>query len=172
MNVGPEGGAALLTGVAIMPIAGGDPAKALIAGAWLAVFTGIILIAAGKLRLGVVANFLSTPVLVGYLNGAALVIIVSQWGRLFGIELKEERFFLRLIEWYQKLPEMHQTTLMVGIAVIVLLILFRFLIPRVPPLVPVFFIALVAASLIDFNSMGVSVIGEIRDRVPKHWDST
>jgi SulP family sulfate permease len=77
MNVGPDGAVALLAGVVIMPLTGGDPAKGLIVGAWLAVFTGLILIAAGKLRLGVVASFLSTPVLLGYLNGAALVIIVS-----------------------------------------------------------------------------------------------
>jgi SulP family sulfate permease len=167
MNVGPDGAVALMAGVVIMPLTGGDPAKGLIVGAWLAVFTGLILIAAGKLRLGVVASFLSTPVLLGYLNGAALVIIVSQWGKLFGIDLKQERFFLRLIEWFQKVPEMHQATLAVGVAVIILLYLAKWLIPRLPPLVPVFFIALVSGVLIDFDAMGVSVIGEIRDRVPQ-----
>jgi SulP family sulfate permease len=167
MNVGPDGGVALLAGVAIMPLAGGDPAKGLIVGAWLAVFTGLILIAAGKLRLGLVASFLSTPVLLGYLNGAALVIIVSQWGKLFGIDLEQERFFLRLIEWFQKVPETHIVTLAVGIAVIVLLYLARWLVPRLPPLVPVFFIVLVSGALIDFDAMGVSVIGEIRERTPQ-----
>jgi len=167
MNVGPDGGVALLAGVAIVPLVGGDPAKAMIAGAWLAVFTGAILIAAGKLRLGVVANFLSTPVLLGYLNGAALVIIVSQWGKLFGIDLKQDKFILRLAEWVQKLPETHVATLITGIVVIVLLVLCKRLIPKLPPLVPVFFIALVGGILINFDGMGVSVIGEIRDITPK-----
>ena len=167
MNVGPDGAVALLAGVAIMPLSGGDPAKSLIVGAWLAVFTGIILITAAKLRLGVVANFLSTPVLQGYLNGAALVIIVSQWGKLFGIDLEQELFFLRLVEWFQKVPETHLTTLTVGIIIIVLLYLARWLVPRVPPLVPVFFIALISGVLIDFDALGLSVIGEIRDRTPQ-----
>ena len=117
MNVGPDGAVVLLTGVAILPpLTGGDPAKALIAGAWLALFNGVILITAAKLRLGVIASFLSTPVLLGYLNGAALVIIVSQWGKLFGIELEQNRFFMRLIEWFDKVPTTHIETLAVGYA--------------------------------------------------------
>ena len=168
MNVGPDGAVALLAGVAILPLTGGDPAKGLIAGSWLAVFTGIILVTAAKLRLGVIASFLSTPVLLGYLNGAALVIIVSQWGKLFGIDLEQDRFFLRLIEWFQKVPDTHLETLAVGGSVLVLLVLAKRLIPRLPPLVPVFFVALVAGVFFDFDgSLGVSVIGEIRDRVPQ-----
>lgn len=166
MNVGPDGAVALLAGVAIIPITGGDPAMGLIAGAWLALFTGAILITAAKLRLGVVASFLSTPVLLGYLNGAALVIIVSQWGKLFGIDLEQESFFPRLVEWFQKVPETHPETLAVGVAVLVLLVLSKRLIAGVPPLVPVFFVALVSGLVVDFDSLGVSVIGEIRSRAP------
>ena len=43
MNVGPDGAVALLVGTAILPLTGGDPAKAVIAGTWLAIFTGLIL---------------------------------------------------------------------------------------------------------------------------------
>ena len=89
MNVGPDGAVALLVGTAILPLTGGDPAKAMIAGTWLAIFTGLILIMAARFKLGVVASFLSAPVLLGYLNGAALVIVMSQWGKLFGVELEQ-----------------------------------------------------------------------------------
>ena len=163
MNVGPDGGVALLAGVAIAPVVVDDPNKALIAGAWLALFTGIILIVAGKFRLGVVANFLSSPVLLGYLNGAALVIIVSQWGKLFGIDLEEDRFILRLIEWIEKIPETHLATLGVGVVVLILLVLAKRFISKLPPIVPVFFIALISGLLIDFEAIGVGEIGEIRD---------
>lgn len=166
MNVGPDGAVALLAGVVILPLTDGDPGKALIASAWLAVFTGFILIAAAALRLGVVASFLSTPVLMGYLNGAAFVIIVSQWGKLFGIDLEEERFTLRLIEWVEKVGDTHATTLAVGAGVIALLFVAKWLIPRLPPLVPVFFIMLVCSYFIDFKAMDVGVIGEIRELTP------
>jgi SulP family sulfate permease len=167
MNVGPDGAVALLAGVVILPLTGGDPANALIASSWLAVFTGIILVAAAALRLGVVASFLSTPVLLGYLNGAAFVIIVSQWGKLFGIDLEQEGFIQRLIEWVQKLDNMHTTTLAVGAGVIVLLVIAKWLIPRLPPLVPVFFIMFVASYFVDFKAMDVGVIGEIRELTPQ-----
>ena len=167
MNVGPDGAVALLAGVAIMPIVAGDPSKGVIAGAWLALFTGAILLVAAKLRLGVVASFLSTPVLLGYLNGAAVVIIVSQWGKLFGIDLENESLWKRFIEWIDKLPETHMETLYTAVAVLILLFIFKLLIKRIPPLVPVFFIAMVCGIFVDFETMGVGVIGELRSRIPE-----
>lgn len=167
MNVGPDGAVALLAGMAILPLAGGDPAKSLIAGAWLALFTGAILILVAKLRLGIVASFLSAPVLLGYLNGAALVIVVSQWGNLFGLKVEESSFFLRIIEWASKLPDTHVMTLAVGVSVLILLMLTKRLVPRISPLVPVFFIALIGGFLIDFDAMGLKVIGEIREVAPE-----
>ena len=167
MNVGPDGAVALLAGTVILPLTGGDPEKGLIIGGWLAIFTGVILITVAKFRLGAIASFLSTPVLLGYLNGAAFVIVVSQWGKLFGIDLKEERFFLRLIEWSQKVAETHLPTMVVGVSVILLLMLFKRFLPRVPPLVPVFIAVMICGLLVNFEAIGVSVIGEIRDPAPQ-----
>ena len=167
MNVGPDGAVALLVGTAILPLSDGDPAKAMVAGTWLAIFTGLILILAAKLRLGVVASFLSAPVLLGYLNGAALVIIISQWGKLFGIGLEQEGLVQRLVEWYEKVPGTHLPTLAVAAVTLVLLVASKRLIKRLPPLVPVFFIALIAGVLVDFEGMGVGTIGEISDFGPK-----
>lgn len=162
MNVGPDGAVALLVGAAILPLTGGDPAKAMIAGIWLALFTGVILIMAAKFKLGVVANFLSAPVLLGYLNGAALVIVISQWGKLFGVDLEQEGLVQRVIEWTEKLPQTHLPTLAVAAVTLVLLVVSKRLIKRLPPLVPVFFVGLVAGMLFDFNTVGVETIGQIR----------
>ena len=161
MNVGPDGAVALLVGTAILPLTAGDPSKAVVAGTWLALFTGIILIIASKFKLGAVANFLSAPVLLGYLNGAAVVIVMSQWGKLFGLDLQQEGLLQRAIEWSTKLPEMHLPTLVVAVVTLLLLVLSRFLIKSIPPLVPVFFIGLVAGVMYDFKALGVDTIGEI-----------
>lgn len=167
MNVGPDGAVALLVGAAILPLTGGDPAKAVIAGTWLAIFTGLILILAAKFKLGVVASFLSAPVLLGYLNGAALVIIISQWGKLFGVGLEQDMLVLRLIEWVDKVPQTHMPTLGVAVATLIALVIFKRAIKRLPPLVPVFFLALILGFLIDFEAMGVGTIGAIGDTAPK-----
>ena len=172
MNVGPDGAVALLVGAAILPLTGGDPAKAMIAGTWLAVFTGLILIIAARFKLGVVASFLSTPVLLGYLNGAALVIVMSQWGKLFGVELEQEGLVQRIIEWVDRVPDTHLSTLGVAAATLVLLVIFKRTITRLPPLVPVFFLALVSGVLVDFEAMGVETIGAISNIAPKAMEFT
>ena len=170
MNVGPDGAVALLVGTAILPLTDGDPAKAVVMGTWLAIFTGLILILAAKLKLGVIASFLSAPVLLGYLNGAAIVIIVSQWGKLFGVDLEEEGLVQRLIEWVEKVPGTHLPTLAVAAVTLVLLVISRRIIKRLPPLVPVFFLALVCGVLIDFTGMGIGTIGDIGDLGPKSME--
>ena len=162
MNVGPDGAVALLVGAAILPLTGGDPAKAVVAGTWLAFFTGVILILAAGFKLGVVATFLSSPVLLGYLNGAALVIVISQWGKLFGVDLEQEGLVQRVIEWAEKLPQTHLPTLAVAATTLVLLLVSKYLIKRLPPLVPVFFVGLVAGILFDFNTVGIETLGQIR----------
>lgn len=172
MNVGPDGAVALLVGTAILPLTGGDPAKAIIAGTWLAIFTGLILIIAARFKLGVVASFLSTPVLLGYLNGAALVIVISQWGKLFGVGLEQEGLVQRIIEWVDKVPDTHLPTLGVAVATLVLLVIFKRLITRLPPLVPVFFLALASGLLVDFGAMGVETIGAISGIAPKAMEFT
>jgi SulP family sulfate permease len=165
MNVGPDGAVALLVGTAILPLTAGDPTKAVVAGTWLALFTGVILIVASKFKLGVIASFLSAPVLLGYLNGAAVVIVMSQWGKLFGIDLEQDGLVQRVLEWSTKLSETHAPTLAVAVATLLLLVISKRLIKRIPPLVPVFFIGLVAGVLYDFKAIGVETIGEISTTV-------
>jgi SulP family sulfate permease len=81
LMVGPEAGtammvAAVLTGAGIEP-----PEQRLAAAALVAVMVGAVLVAAGLFRLGAIADFLSRPILVGYINGIALVLIASQLER-------------------------------------------------------------------------------------------
>ncbi len=76
--VGPDTTIALLAGSVIAPLALGDPARAAALAAMLALMAGTFLLIAGRIRLGNVADLLSTPVLVGYANGAALILIGTQ----------------------------------------------------------------------------------------------
>ncbi|TNF95936.1 MAG: STAS domain-containing protein [Gammaproteobacteria bacterium] len=78
----------------------------------------------------------------------------------------------RVIEWVEKVPHTHLSTLYTGVATLVLLVIFKRLITRIPPLVPVFFLALVCGLLVDFNAMGVGVIGTIKDIAPKAMEFT
>src|SRR5262245_54346113 len=78
--VGPDAAIAIMVGAAVGPLSDGDPGKAVALSAWLALLAAIILLLAAWLRLGAAADFLSSPVMLGFMNGAAVVIISSQLG--------------------------------------------------------------------------------------------
>jgi MFS superfamily sulfate permease-like transporter len=91
LSMGPEATTALMTVVAIKPLAAGDPARYAELASTLALLTGLMAVVAWLLRLGFVADLLSRPVLVGYMAGVALIMIADQlqqsgrgwcrWGR-------------------------------------------------------------------------------------------
>ena len=96
--VGPDTTIALLAGSVIAPLAVGDPGRAAALAAALALMTGVILVVAGRVGLGDIADLLSTPVLVGYAAGAALILIGTQLPVLLGLALPRDAFFLRLYD--------------------------------------------------------------------------
>jgi len=83
---GPDAAIGLLAGSAILPLSGGDPARIVVLAAVLSILSGVVLLLAARLKLGVIADLLSRPVLIGYLNGASLVLIATQLGKMFGIK--------------------------------------------------------------------------------------
>src|SRR5215213_7189584 len=88
--VGPEAGVAIIVAASLAPLAGGDPTRyAALAGA-LALLVAGVLVVGGLVRVGFIVDFVSKPVLSGYIIGAAFIIIASQLGKLFGISLDEE----------------------------------------------------------------------------------
>ena len=93
--VGPDAAIALLVGAAIGPLAMDDPGKAVTLATMLALLTAAVLLLMARLRLGIAADFLSSPALLGFMNGAAVVIIGSQIGKLCGISLSSDNTLLR-----------------------------------------------------------------------------
>ena len=91
LSMGPEATTALMTAIAIRPLAAGDPARYAELAALLAVLVGLMSAAAWLLRLGVVADLLSRPILVGYMAGVALNIIADQLSLVTGSRLPDRR---------------------------------------------------------------------------------
>ena len=165
--VGPDAAIALLVGAAIGPLAAGDAGKAATLATVLAFLTAGVLLLMAKLRLGIAADFLSSPAMLGFMNGAAVVIVGSQIGKFSGVKLEENNTLLRLGEWVTRLGETHPHTLLVGLACVVVLALCKWGIRRVPGAVAVFVLAMIAGRLVDFAALGVPVIGTVDLHVPE-----
>jgi SulP family sulfate permease len=164
--VGPDAAIALLVGSAIGPLVLDDPGKAVTLSTVLALLTAGVLLLMARLRLGIAADFLSSPALLGFMNGAAVVIIGSQIGKLCGISLETDNTLLRFFEWARRLGSTHATTLIVGLICIAVLVLCRWKLRSVPGAVVVFALAMVAGRIIDFTQHGMQVIGKIDLNIP------
>src|SRR5262245_3386330 len=164
--VGPDAAIALLVGAAIGPLAADDPGKAVTLATVLALLTAGVLFLMARLRLGIAADFLSSPALHGFMNGAAVVIIGSQIGKLCGIPLTESNTLLRFWEWASKLGSSHVPTVVVGLFSIFMLVACRWMLPRIPGAVALFVLALIAGRCIDFSHYGLQLIGTVNLRLP------
>jgi SulP family sulfate permease len=143
-----------------------DSEEAIVAAAVLALIAGGLLLAAGLLRLGFVADFLSGPVLSGFTTGAALIIISSQLGKLFGIEVDADGFFETIWEVASSLGETNGSTLALGVGAIVMLLAMQRWLPSLPSSLIVVVLGIAAVSIFDLKAEGVSVVGDIPAGLP------
>jgi SulP family sulfate permease len=163
---GPDAAIAILVGAAVGPLSEGDPGKAVVLSTWLALLAAAILLLAAWLKLGGIAEFLSSPVMLGFMNGAAVVIIASQLGKFSGIRLEHEDTLQKLLEWLTRVGESHGPTLACGLAGIAILAALRWWLPRVPGTIVVFALALIAGRFVDFRALNVAVIGTVDTSIP------
>ncbi len=158
---------AILTGAQLaIVVPSGDPAALLTASATLAALVGVMLIMAAVLRLGVVASFISEPVLTGFNAGIGLVIVLDQLPKLLGIHFDKGGFVQNLVALVQHLPETSLVTLAVGGAMLVILLGLECFVPRLPaPLVAVG-AGIAASGLFALQGYGVETVGEIPRGLP------
>ena len=163
---GPDAAIGLLAGSAILPLAGGDAARAVMLAAELALLSGAVLLLAAKLHLGAIADLLSRPVLIGYLNGASLLLVATQLGKLFGIKLEGEEFFKILHTLLGELDHTHGTTLLLGLGLIALLFVLGRNFPKIPGALAAAAVAIVLADFLDLDAAGVALVGAVPSGMP------
>ena len=137
--VGPMSATAALSAAAVAELATQGSGRFAALTVTLAITTGVIGVIAGLARLGFVANFISEPVLKGFIIGLALTIIVGQLPKLFGVPKGEGDFFEQLWHLLGELDEIHWLTLLLGLVSLALILGLR----RVAPMVPGSLVAVV-----------------------------
>jgi high affinity sulfate transporter 1 len=158
---------AILAGTQLgLAVPDGDPARLITAAATLSALTGLILVAASLLRLGFVANFISTPVLTGFKAGIGFVIVLDQVPKLLGIHITKNGFFNDVVSIVHHIPETSLLTLAVALVALVVLAGMERLWPHSPaPLVAVGG-GIAASWFFGFNVLGVSTVGLIPQGLP------
>ena len=164
--VGPDIAISLLMASAIAPLAVGDPSHAAVLAATMAVLSGLLLLLGARAKIGAIADFLSKPVLVGYMTGAALILVASQLDKLFGVRLDHNDFFPRLAELASKGHQAHPPTLLFGLGVLAAIVVLRRVAPKVPPALVVVAAALAASLALHLEGRGVAVVGAFPRGLP------
>jgi high affinity sulfate transporter 1 len=164
--VGSSAAAAAVVASAIAPLAGGDAGLYLALSMMLALLVGLMCIAASFLRLGAIADFLSKPILVGFMNGVSISIVLSQFAPLFGIPIASSGFFPRVLEFVRGLSLTHLPTLAIGILSLAVLVASGRYLRKVPAALLAMLVAGVAAWLFSLEQAGVAMIGQVPAGLP------
>lgn len=158
---------AILTGSELaLAVPDGDPARLIVATATLTALTGALLIAASVLRLGFVANFISTPVLTGFKAGIGLVIVLDQIPKLLGIHIAKEGFFRDVLSVIGHLMETSPITFAIAVATLVSLAVMERLKPHSPAPLVVMAAGIAASWYFGLAALGVSTVGLIPPSLP------
>ena len=167
LSTGPVAMTSLLTAASIAPMAAAGSEQFYAYAILLALLSGVIQIGFGLARMGVLLNFLSHPVLMGFINAAALIIAISQIPAFLGISIKQSKHLL-LDTWnvLANLDALHGMSLVFGLSAFALLYFFKRVFPKLPGvLITVGFLTWVSYAT-GFSEHGGRVVGEIPTGLP------
>lgn len=116
--VGPDAATCAVIAAVVTPLAAGDATKHWQLVMTMTAMTGMWCVLASRLKLGILADFLSRPILLGLLNGVALTIIVGQFAKVVGWKYEQRYLLERLWEAPQRLADLHWPTLALSVATV------------------------------------------------------
>ena len=167
LSAGPDSTVALLTAAALAPLAAGDPTRYAMLAALLAGMVGVISLIAWVARMGFAGDFISRPVLVGYMGGTGVIMVVSQLGKVTGLDLPGDTFFEQVTSFLASLDDgVNLPSVVLGASVAAGLIV---LTPRFPTLpMPLIIVGTAAAvtALFHLHDLGVETVGQLHLSLP------
>lgn len=164
---GPVAIISLMTAAALIPL-GLNADQYIVYAAMLAIMAGLMQLVLGLLRLGILVDFLSHPVVIGFTNAAAIVISSLQIGKILGIETESgNHLYETLWNLIIAIPEKtHFPTLMMGGFSLLLLVLFKKLTPKLPGILFTVVIATLLSWLMGYDTQGGKIVGEVASGLP------
>ena len=161
LHTGPVAMLSLMSAAAIAPLATQGTAEFIKLSVTLALMVGVLRLALGVLRLGVLINFASHPVINGFTNAAALIIGLSLLNTFLNVPMSRSDMFLQdLFNVITQLPEAHLATIAFGVGTLVTLIFLKRIAPKLPGVLIVEAMAQTAASLV-VHTLGAESEGKL-----------
>lgn len=165
--IGPDAATCAVIAAVVTPLAAGDPTRHWQLVMTMTAMTGFWCLVASRLKLGVLADFLSRPILMGLLNGVAITIIVGQLSSVFGFSFAQSGLIERLLAAPDYVSQVHLPTLSISLLVLLVMLLSR----RFRPQWPSSLLGLaVAATLLwglDPSRLEVAVVGSLSGGFPQ-----
>jgi high affinity sulfate transporter 1 len=165
--LGPDSSLAPIIAASILPLAAGDPDRAIALAGLLALLMGVVLVLGGFLRLGFVTDLLSKPIRLGYLNGIALVVFVGQLPKLLGFSVDADSLVDQIVATVTGVldGEVDTTSLLIGVASLAAIIVPRLFGSRVPGVLLAVVGAIVVTAVWGLDDQ-VSVVGSLPQGLP------
>jgi high affinity sulfate transporter 1 len=163
--LGPDSSLGPMIAAVIIPIvgSGGDPARAMALASMLALLVGLMTVLAGIGRFGFIADLLSRPTQIGYMNGLALTILVGQLPKLFGFSVDGDGLIAEAAGFVRGLVdgETVPAAVTIGVSGIVVMLVLQRWLPKVPAVLVAVVASIAAAVVFDVGSRGVDLVGEL-----------
>lgn len=164
--VGPDAATCAMLAAALAPLAAVGSPEYLTWSIALTFLVGLMCLAASRMRLGALADFLSKPILIGFLNGIALSIVLGQLGKLLGFPVQARDIVDSLVEIAGKLPRTHLPSFALGLMAFATMYWARRRLPNLPAALVVLVASGTLVALFGLDDYGVSVIGEVPAGLP------
>jgi high affinity sulfate transporter 1 len=168
--LGPDSSLGPMIAATILPIigSGGNPERAIALASMMALIVGALMILAGIARLGFIADLLSKPTQIGYMNGLALTILIGQLPKLFGFSTDANGLINEVHAFIHGLAagETVGAAVAIGLVSLALMLVLGRWLPRVPGVLVAVVVAIAAASVFDLAGHGVSLVGKLPKGFP------
>lgn len=167
LATGPVAVVSLMTASALEPLAA-DPGTYIVYAILLAFLVGVFQISLGLFRLGVLVNFLSHPVVIGFTNAAAIIIATSQLGKLFGVVVEKSEHYHETV-WITinaVFTDTHTDTVIMSVVALIMMILLKRLCPIVPCVLIAVVFTTLASWLVGYEASGGQVVGAVPAGLP------
>ncbi len=165
--LGPDSALAPIIGASILPLAAGDPARAIALAGLLAILMGAMLLVGGFLKLGFLTDLLSKPIRLGYLHGIALVVIVGQIPKVLGFSIPSKSIPAEIREIVQGVlnGESNRVAVLMGLASLVVIVVPKLFAPKIPGVLIAVVGSIIVTAWLGLNQK-IAVVGALPTGLP------